>query len=167
MNRKIHTYESFFSKWFKKKNQPFLPDTSSDEHGERSSRGFTVPHPELESNINDILIELGDEYCKWNINKRKTSSGKNKLVIDIIKDWSKYDLSQRSGYDLTFNSNDMVNMLYHLESYLSKEWNMELYEIMVVYPLSTRQMYEYYTSLEEFEKIDADLYEVAIEFTFK
>lgn len=162
---KIHTYESFISKWFKKKKKPFLPDTSSDEYGERSRRGFTIPHPELESYISDILIELGDVYCKWNIDQRKTSTGKYKLVIDIIKDWSQHDSSQRSGYDLSFNSNDMVNILYHLESYLSKEWNMKLYEIMVVYPLNNRRMHEYYRTIEEFEMIDTDVYEVSIEFT--
>jgi hypothetical protein len=163
---KLSTYESFFSKWFKKKKTPFVPDEESNVIGAKK------PEDSLQQEIDDILIDLTDDGFNWRVDTGlhyldkdgKSTNYKNHhkristLRILIIK------LVGENRNKVDFSSNLLTEMFYHLESYLKKEWNMEIYEIMVIYPYREGKPYDTFKSLEEFDKLDNDLQEIAIDF---
>lgn len=161
----LMTYESFFSKLFKKKKKIFIPDYDS------SILGDVKPNPELNNEISDILTELDDNSLDWRITASsedldksgkkvphyKSSKTISLLVIDILRKPDPYKF---------FHSNQLVDAFYHLESYLKKEWELSIFEIYVWYPYTERKMYSVVHSVEEFEKIDQQVYEVAIKFVY-
>lgn len=159
----LMTYESFLSNLFRKKKKVFVPDYDS------SILGSLKPNDELKDEISDILIELNDESIEWRITSSsqdldksgrkvphyKSSKNIKLLVIDILR---KPDPHQN------FHSDILVDSFHHLESYLKKEWGLSLYEIYVWYPFTENKMYSVLKSIDEFEEINQEVYEVAIKF---
>lgn len=158
----IQTYESFLSKLFKKKKRPFVPDTEHD------GIGFVKPCDELQQALDDILIELRDEGFTLYIDrgsshkKLRTKLGtiddKKTLDIGIIKTRDFHGSSRKAEY----HSSKLTDIFYHLQSYLESEWNMELEHIFVCF---TRDHY-YLADIEEYERLDSDIQEASIKFTY-
>lgn len=157
---KLITYESFFSKLFKrkKKKQVFI-DKGTD--GPYAFGNYEV-NPELRSYLDDVLSELLDEGFELRYEKgfnSKKHHGYTTFDILILHLPNGY-----GGEKLDFHSSKLEDMIHHLNSYLSKDWNMSLEEILVVYSYETDKLHEYLHSVEEYDMVDDILQEIAIKF---
>lgn len=164
-------YESFFSRIFKKKKSIFVPDYDGSILGDvKLSKDFYV-------SVNDILTEISDKIdCKissTSVNLDRSGQvvphHKSKKTINLLV----IDMLGKGGDD--FHSTELFYIFHHLESYLKKECDLSIFEICVVktYDNSTYEPYSrpvrdsvVVKSLEEYDRIDQQVYEVTIKFKY-